>query len=811
MLRPEVRGGRKSRGNRGMNRKFLAAALLLSPSVVFCQKPNVVIFYADDLGWGDIRAHNKNPENLRLTPEIDKLFEQGIEFSNYVTHNVCSPSRAGLLTGRHYAEVAAGPRTGGELPYQGTNNLGRDYQLNGYRTGAFGKWHNSLPAKPAKSALVSSRNDAIPDNDIFEYTSDRRFGIGVNEYGFHSAAVYFSGGTDMFNRFDEQLDQNNWWINATYAGTTKGYTTHLITDAALQFLEENKAAPFMAYVSQQAVHSPTHLVLDELRIFASRLQSELGIAGKWDAIRAYTSPVSGRRIQDVQEIRCSSGEEFDLEKMNPEQQQIIFGAYIHSLDISVGKIIQKVKDIGQFNNTIFLFASDNGGLPYPRGVNLPYQGGKHTLWEGGVHVPAAVWWPGTFDADTAPYGKGNNKFQGYATYMDIYPTLIAMSGNSFHAGKIDGMDVWQHLKTNTEPRPGMEKPVFEMWSNHGSIRTREWKLIYSESAKRTELYNIKADVSESMNAASAHPDITNALKALYNNWITENKYAVPYLPLGSENLTHPNPTPNGQILEIKAQQNGNPNSGLYIRFAIGDWTTRLGDYVEPGDRVQFDIMVAQDSEKDARLFFSPAEGWVPIFTNDNGLDHKGNIVATMKYRKGTWTRHIVGVGTICPGGGPINYIVLKDTGPGYYHFFLDNIVVRKKDGSVRSVIWESQEDTTPIIYRYRDINYDSWAKAFAASGFPFNSVSIKAIDSGIPAIAIPKPSRLDPLAGYSRVSVRNSRGEQIRNMSIRGKLEATTLLESLPSGVYLFRFSGRKVQPFTIRVSQSRTGGWIRD
>lgn len=795
-----------------MKREVLAAVLAMSTPAVFCQKPNIVVFYADDLGWGDIRVHNKNPVNLRLTPEIDRIFEQGIEFTNYVTHNVCSPSRAGLLTGRHYAEVAAGPRTGGELPHQGTDNLGKDFQQNGYRTGVFGKWHNSQPNKPVKSALVGSLNDVIPDNDVFEYTADQHFGIGVNEYGFHSAAVFYGGGTDMFNRFFDQMGQNNWWIDKTYAGTTKGYTTHLITDATLRFLEENKQGPFMAYVPQQAVHNPTHLVLDELRVFTNRLQSDLGIGGKWDAIRAYASPVSGRRIQDVQEIRCGDDEEFDLRKMNPEQQQIIFGAYIHALDISVGRIIQKVKDIGQFGNTIFLFASDNGGLPAPRGVNLPHQGMKHTLWEGGVHVPAAVWWPGTFDANTAPYSNGSNKFEGYITYMDLYPTLIAMSGNTFHAGKIEGMDVWNHLKANTEPRPGLEKPVYEMWRNHGSIRTREWKLIYSESANRSELYDIRSDAAESRNASSANPDITNTLKGLYRNWITANRYAVPYLPLHPENLTHPDPTPNGQILEIKARQNGNSNDGLYLRFALGDWINhKLGGYVEPGDRVQFDIMVAQDSEKDARFFYSPAEGWDPIITNDNGIDHKGNRVATMRYQKGVWTRHIVGVGTTCPGDGPINYLVLKDNSPGYYHFYLDNVMVRKQDGSVRSAVWESQDDTTPIIYRYRNINHDSWEKASAQPGFPFDSVSIKAIDSGIPAIANRGTTRPGPLTGYSHVSIRNSRGEQILDRAISGKLEVTALLENLPNGVYLFRFSGRKVQPFTVRVTQSRTGGWIRE
>ena len=80
------------------------------------EKTNIVIFYADDFGWGDIRHHNTDPALFRYTPNMDRLFTEGIEFKNYMPHCVCSPSRAGLLTGKHYANVGAGPRTGGTLP-----------------------------------------------------------------------------------------------------------------------------------------------------------------------------------------------------------------------------------------------------------------------------------------------------------------------------------------------------------------------------------------------------------------------------------------------------------------------------------------------------------------------------------------------------------------------------------------------------------------------------------------------------------------------------------------------------------------------
>ena len=129
-------------------------------------KPNIVIFYADDFGWGDIRCHNTDPAYFRYTPNMDRIFTKGIEFKNYMTHCVCSPSRAGLLTGKHYASVGAGPRTGGTLPND-IQNFAKDFRTAGYKTGAFGKWHNSMPNFPAEGngARVDYDKESRP-NDL---------------------------------------------------------------------------------------------------------------------------------------------------------------------------------------------------------------------------------------------------------------------------------------------------------------------------------------------------------------------------------------------------------------------------------------------------------------------------------------------------------------------------------------------------------------------------------------------------------------------------------------------------------------------
>lgn len=721
---------------------FLVSVLVTQNIVAQSGKPNVVIFYADDLGWGDLSINNKDPKYFRYTPNIDKIFTEGVQLGNYSTHCVCSPSRAGLLTAKHYANVMAGPRTGGELPYENTMTLGKEFQSNGYETGAFGKWHNSEPNLPAKGTgqLVASKNDIITDNEIYEYTADKHFGIGVNNYGFDSWAGYYGGGTDMFNRFATQQNQNNWWVDTVYMGAVTGYTTDLITDAAVDFIIDNKDNNFLCYVPEQAVHHPIHVKKSELMEFCEKLESELGISGEWDYVKAITSPSTGKTIEEAgEELKCWKGEEFDVTQIDPTKSHfnhLIFGTYLYSLDKSVGRIMDTLDSQGLIKNTIILFTSDNGGLP--EGCSLPYQGGKHSIWEGGVHVPAAIWWPGTFDANTAPYSPGNNVYSGSVSYYDIYPTLMAMTENSFSVEDADGINFWDALQANTEIREGHENPLFEMWGNHGFVRTNEWKLIYSESDNRTELYHYKTDTAEAVNVSHENVALTKELRKMYKDWLTDNKYAVPFVKLDSTNVHFPNPNPDGEILEVKAWQTATNGNGVFIRFSNGDFVGgKIEHYIEPGDRVEYDIYVADDSEQSGGIYYSPGEGWKPLFDDENGLNQDSLLVHNYTLPKGKWIRNVVGTGTLCPGTSTVNYIVFRNSNIGYYHFYIDNVVIRKSDGTVRSVIWQNGSDMSPLIYRYKNVNHNSLSNAKAVSGFPFSDIQFSTLKMNKENLVVP--------------------------------------------------------------------------
>ncbi len=758
-----------------MTKLISTFALILTVSAAFADKPNLVLFYADDLGWGDLSVYNKEPGYFRHTPNIDRIFEHGVRLENYMTHCVCSPSRAGLLTGKHYATVSAGPATGGTLPND-IRNIAKDFRAAGYRTGAFGKWHNGMPNFPAdgNGQAFDYNKDRVWNelhrqhtcdltNGIFDNHKGWEWGDGVNAYGFDRWVGYYNGGGDLFDRYVNWHHDIDWWHDRRYVPDEKGYTTDLITTHAVAFIEQSKGKPFFCYIPHEAVHAPLQVKLADLKALCRRFP------GEWEYVRNVVSPRSGRRIEDAEEIRCEGGAEFDAGKIDPEKkrfQPLIYATYLYSLDASVGRVMQRIEELGLASNTIFLFTADNGATS--GGCNLPFRGSKHTLWDGGVHVPAAVWWPRNFDANTAPYTPGNNRYTGFIGYLDLYPTLLSMAGQSCLAQGLDGMDCWKNLKDNTNPRPGMENAYHWMWSDHGMIRTNGWKLFYSESAKRVELYDLAADVGEETNVAAAHPEVRDTLIGMHRKWLADNGYAVSYLPVDKTRVGAP--APKGDVLEIRATQTrdlGNAhNEGVYLRLAKSDgWGEKLGGYVECGDQLEYDIYVCEDSDISQGISYCAGAGWKPFLNPRNGLNQDGASPQLLEHRKGTWTRQAVGIGNMCPRAMVVSYVALQSRKAGTHHFYLDNVVVRRSDGTIRNVVWASRNDSGPLIVRHRNRNYNKLADALGAKGFPFSAIDITATQVDAVTQAKPKEARQPADEGASWTPLFN--GKDLSGWSVQ--------------------------------------------
>ena len=235
-------------------------------------KPNVVYILSDDVGWGDLSVHGGGVP----TPNIDRLFSQGVELTQFMGWCVCSPTRAMLLTGRHPIRVGTGPEVGGELALEETT-IAEGFQANGYRTGVFGKWHNGGdPDTPEFSAAFYEAFKSMPNKKLSG-------GHGVNAHGFDEAWVYYGGGADYFNRRTVQgRGPVSWWHNREFRGNDEGYTDDLVTQYAIEFIRENKDRPFFCYIPFHIAHAPLQAKENDLAAIDPKKAAQLPAASEKD-------------------------------------------------------------------------------------------------------------------------------------------------------------------------------------------------------------------------------------------------------------------------------------------------------------------------------------------------------------------------------------------------------------------------------------------------------------------------------------------------------------------------------------------------
>ena len=697
-------------------------------------RPNIVFILADDLGNGDISYNNQDTSKFRHTPNLDSICREGIYFQNFYTHHVCSPTRAGLLTGKHYARVGSGNEVGGTLD-NSIPNIAKDLKSNFYRTAAFGKWHNSYMNYPedGNGRIVSNLSLCDSSNNIFENFKTTVWGEGVNAYGFDEWMGYYGGGGDYFTKYSSWHSDINWWINKKYAAdSADGYITHQLGKAAVSFIETNKNHPFFLYLPMEAVHEPLQITRADLQELCSFFP------GAWDQVKNISSPTSGRKISEVDEIRTEAGAEFDNDIIDPGKtffEPLVYATIVYAMDKVVGDVLNTLKANGILENTIVFFCSDNGANN--DGLNTPYRGSKKTLWEGGIHVPAAIWWQGKLDANLPAYAGNGGVYSGFAQYLDFYPTIMSLAGLPVAGKNLDGIDLKTFLINNSEARQGFDNPYFGIDVKKGGLKAGAWKLHYNEipGNNTIELYNLDNDIAESVNLASSYVNIRDSLAKIYRNWYDKNNWGFSFLPIKPENIFSTEPKPAEDILEIKARQeesisNGD-NNGVFIRFANPN-TTEFVNNVESGDRIEFDIYVAQDSDNDLGFYFTPGRGWNPYYTSGNGVTQDSLLLSQIKWPKGKWIKKVVGIGNNATLGIGVCYIALRSPSKGFTHFYLDNVVIRKKDGNVRAIIWDKNSDTAPLIYRYKNVNYKTLAAALAINGFPFSEIEIKTTQAGNP-------------------------------------------------------------------------------
>ena len=446
-------------------RTILAATIvtaLLTCSAPAGEKPNVVILLADDLGWADVSFHGQEIK----TPNLDRLTSEGVELSRFYVCPVCSPTRAGLMTGRYpirYGLMRAvlPPWREGGLDLEEVT-LPQVLAKAGYEhRGIFGKWH-------------------LGHSDI-KYHPLRR--------GFTEFVGHYNGAIDYFTHEREgELD----WHRDYESNYDQGYSTDLIADAAADFIRRHAQddSPFLCYVPFNAPHSPLQAKQEDLKAYEHL---------------AKTKPYRRKR-------KGSADRHGTLGRGDSPRQTL--AAMISSMDQGVGRILQAVDEQGIADNTLVWFFSDNGGVG--AGDNRPLRAGKATVFEGGIHVAASLRWPGKVPA--------GSKITSPTAYIDVLPTLMEVAEIEQHAGKsLDGVSLVGLLTGEDNQQ---DRDIYSYIGQGGedteqiTLIEPEWKLVVigrkltdpTPNAKRDiHLFRINEDPYEKDNLAARNPEVVKRM------------------------------------------------------------------------------------------------------------------------------------------------------------------------------------------------------------------------------------------------------------------------------------------------------------
>lgn len=463
-------------------KKLAWALLLLAPLAVVSQsakKPNIIIILADDLGWGDVGFHGSDIK----TPNIDQLAREGVILNRYYTAPVCSPTRAGLLTGRYpnrygLRETVVPPWS--DFGVDTTEEyLPQMLAQAGYKNRAvLGKWH-----------LGHASRKYLPLNRGFTHF-----------YGHYNGAIdYFT------HKREGELD----WHNDNETSYDKGYATDLISDEAVKCIKKySKESPFFLYVAYNAPHSPLQAKKEDLLLYG------------YDE----TKPAFGK------ESGAGEGEGHEG-KGNTRKQT--YAAMVTCMDRGIGRILQTLKELKIDENTLVIFHSDNGAAPGEGSSSGELRGAKFQEWDGGVRAPAIVKWPAGF--------QGGRTIEQTMGYVDIAPTLRQVAGiRSVPPKCYDGISmlpVWKGEKKQIDRN---------FYLGYGAIVTNDWKLVKANSGnprmKHPEdvLFHISKDPSEKKDVKGSNPAVYKKLStevAAYDS--IKSEVAVPPYQEGRQGFKAP--------------------------------------------------------------------------------------------------------------------------------------------------------------------------------------------------------------------------------------------------------------------------------
>lgn len=480
------------------------------------QLPNIVLILADDMGWSDLGCFGGEIS----TPNLDRLAKSGIRFTQFHNTAKCFPSRACLLTGQYAQSVGMSQKP---EYFKNAVTLAEVMRSAGYRTLMTGKHHGL-------------------DNP-FDRGFDHYYGLR------DGAANYFNPGhqrpgedlpaqkrpAGRYWCFDEQVLQPYTPIEEDF------YSTDYYTKWAINFLEEYKSEnkPFFLYIAYQAPHDPLQAWPEDIAKYRGKYDVGYEVIAK----KRYKKQIDLGIIDGSFPRSLPTCNDWNsLTKFEKEKQALkmaVYAAMIDRMDKNIGRVLKKIKDMGQENNTLILFASDNGssaedaesnvggtgeigsmtywaslGLSWANVSNTPFRYYKNYSHEGGICTPLIAHWP-----DGIKNPGRFSKFNGH--FIDIMATLVDITGakypNLIKNDIIKSMDGESIYDIFLGKEMNRSRPLFWNWSKGKAIIEENWKLVSWDGD--WELYNMENDRTETINLATQYPDKVKELSSFFREWL----------------------------------------------------------------------------------------------------------------------------------------------------------------------------------------------------------------------------------------------------------------------------------------------------
>jgi len=462
-------------------------------------QPNIILIVVDDQGYADFSPFKAHDTSVS-TPNISRLGAAGTVYTQaYVTAPVCSPSRAGIMTGKYQFRWDKPASWGPGLP-DNVKTIAEYLKEAGYRTARIGK--NDL-----------GRN--FHKNNVREYPLNHGydeflgFSAHAHDYWAHSKSIkdrtpdpYGTSallGPLMHNMGVKSYDQ--------------GYLTDILTDESIAYLKRKHDKPFFLTLAYSGVHHLIHQVpkkyLDKYNVKAIANYDP-------DSLLAFGKHKPGSYAAYYDKYSRVGA-------INTKDLRQYYLANLNCLDDNIGRVLDVLKAKALEKNTMIVFISDNGGSPLTGSNNAPLTGGKYSLWEGGIRVPMAVSWPGNIAA-----GKVETK---YVSATDILPTLAKAGHATITDKALDGINLFDDADN--------DRVLVWKWQKTWALRKGDWKITNAnENHWKSEpsnqyiapirddlsikLFNISKDPGERHDLASAHPEKVKALEHAYKIWCTKH-------------------------------------------------------------------------------------------------------------------------------------------------------------------------------------------------------------------------------------------------------------------------------------------------